>query len=148
MFRALWRAVLVTVGVREVSNHLPTNYEITAHSPSNIKIAGKVIIRTVSITQQLLKTTRAMRLMSISIFVKSDLSHYNTSYASLFFFFFSFFLSSFSFFFFLFFFSLFLSTEAAVFISAQLSTEAVSAPRKVWVLIWEWEQLSAHQAYT
>ena len=35
------------------------------------------------------------------------------------------------------------ATEGALFISAQLSTDAVSAPRKVWVLITLWKQPSA-----
>ena len=35
------------------------------------------------------------------------------------------------------------ATEGALFISAQLSTDAVSALRKVWVLIWLWKQPSA-----
>ena len=35
------------------------------------------------------------------------------------------------------------TTQVALFISAQLSTDAVSALRKVWVLIWLWKQLSA-----
>ena len=35
------------------------------------------------------------------------------------------------------------TTQGAIFISAQLSTDAVSALRKVWVLIWLWKQLSA-----
>ena len=35
------------------------------------------------------------------------------------------------------------ATEGALFISAQLSTDAVSALQKVWVLIWLWMQHSA-----
>ena len=35
------------------------------------------------------------------------------------------------------------ATEGALFISAQLSTDAVSALRKVWVQIWLWKQPSA-----
>ena len=35
------------------------------------------------------------------------------------------------------------ATEGALFISVQLSTDAVSALRKVWVLIWLWKQPSA-----
>ena len=35
------------------------------------------------------------------------------------------------------------ATEGALFISAQLSTDAVSALRKVWVLITLWKQPSA-----
>ena len=36
------------------------------------------------------------------------------------------------------------ATEGALFISAQLSTDAVSAVRKVWVLIRLWKQPSTH----
>ena len=35
------------------------------------------------------------------------------------------------------------ATEGALFISAQLSSDAVSALRKVWVLTWLWKQPSA-----
>ena len=36
------------------------------------------------------------------------------------------------------------ATQGTLFISAQLSTDAVSTLRKVWVLIWLWKQPSAH----
>ena len=38
------------------------------------------------------------------------------------------------------------ATEGALFISAQLSTDAISALRKVWILVRLWKQHSVHSS--